>query len=304
MTEPNASRRGSRFLPLGLLLLTGGLLGVSTNIAKIAGEWGLEPLAFLVWSIAGATVVLFAVGVARSELPAITRRTVEYFIVAAFVTVAASNLIFFSAVPRVGAGFVSLAIAFPPLLTYLGALALRLESFSATRAGGVGLALTGAAVLAWLKLAEPNVSAFWIGLVLLGPVLLAIGNIYRSVRWPPGSSADSLAPGMLLAATGWLFLAGLLPGFSLVLPYEPWAIGLTLAQAGLFAAQFLLLFALQRAGGPVLLSLLGSVGALVGVPVAVLLLGEAVPNGLLVAVPLITAGIAAVTYGGMKEAVK
>lgn len=300
MTAAAATSRSALLRPLVLLLAAGGLLGLTSNVAKLAGDWGLPPLAFLAWSIAGATAMLFVMSALRSEWPPVSARAVEYYVVAAFVTVAASNLIFFAAAPRVGAGFVALAIAFPPLLTYLGALALRMERFDGLRAAGVALALSGALVLAWRKLAEPDADPFWIGLTLLGPVLLAAGNLYRSLRWPPGASADALAPGMLVAATGWLVVAAALPGLSLVLPVDGRTLGLVALQSALFAGQFLLLFALQRAGGPVLLSLLGSVGAVVGVPVAVLALGEEVPAGLLVAVPLIVVGIAAVTYGGMR----
>ena len=135
----------------------------------------------------------------------------------------------------------------------------------------------------------------------MGPVLLAIGNLYRTLRWPPGASADALAPGMLLAATLMLFATGALPAFSLALPLEARAIGLTLAQGAVFAGQFLKLFVLPKAGGPVPLSLLGGVGAVVAVPVAILLLGEAPPEGLLYAVPLIALGVALVAWGGRKE---
>lgn len=290
-----------RLRPFVLLAGTGAMLGLSTSAAKLGTGWGINPLALLAWPIAGATAILFVIGAARNDLPGISLRTFEYFTVAAFVTVAASNLIFFSAVPRVGASFVALAIAFPPMLTYLGALALRMERFEFLRACGVAAALAGAALLALFELDAPDASAGWIGLTFLGPVLLAVGNLYRTLRWPPGASADALAPGMLLAATVWLFAAALLPGLDLALPLEAWAVGLTLAQAGLFAGQFLLLFALQRAGGPVVLSLLGAVGAVVGVPVAVGLLGEDVPVGLPYAVPLIALGVGLIAWGGRRD---
>lgn len=290
---------GGQLAPILLLLAAGALLGVSTNLAKLAGEAGLPPLGFLAWSLAGATAILMALAARRGELPPVTRRTLEYYAVSAFVTVAASNLIFFSAVPRVGAGFVALAIAFPPLLTYLGALALGMERLRPSRALGVALALVGAGVLAALKLSAPGAAPFWIGLTLLGPVLLAVGNLYRTLRWPPGARPDALAPGMLMAATLMLFAAGALPGLSLALP--PRALGLTAAQAATFAGQFLLLFALQRSGGPVLLSLLGAVGAVVGVPIAVLALGEAPPPGLALAAPLIAGGVALVAWGGWRR---
>ena len=105
----------------------------------------MPPLALLAWSVLGASTALGAVAVRRGTLPVPAARTVEYFVVAAFVTVAASNLIFVSAVPRVGASFVALAIAFPPLLTWLGALALGVERFDPLRGAGVVCALAGAA---------------------------------------------------------------------------------------------------------------------------------------------------------------
>ena len=293
-----------------LCLLTGGmLLGVTTNLAKYAGTIGLTPVAFLFWSISGAALILLLVALLRSELPPLTARSFEYYIVAALVSVAGANLIFFSAIPQVGAGFVAMTIALPPLLTYLGALALRIESFQPLRAFGVAAALLGAGVLAAHKFAAPNVSVVWVLIALCGPVLLAIGNIYRTLRWPPNASPSALAPGMLIAAAVQLGLVGMLPNFSLAVPFVSASISgvfgslsveLIVLQAVLFAGQFLLLFLLQKTGGPVLLSLLGAVGAVVGVPIAVFIQGEAPPEGLILGASLIAIGVISVTLGGVR----
>jgi len=284
------------------LLATGFLLGLSTNLAKVAANIGLGPLAFLSWSVLGATVILFAINLVQGHRPPVTKRTSEYFFFAAIFSVAAPNLIFFAAVPQVGASFVALCIAFPPLFTYVGALALRMERFNSVRALGVALALCGAAWLALLKLTAPDAPTFWIVLAMIGPIILAMGNIYRSLRWPPGATPDVLAPGMLAAASALLLLAGLVPGFSLAVPMdrtEPML--LILVQSVAFAAQYFLFFVLQRSGGPVFLSLLGSVAAVTGVPVAILLLGEAPLQGLAIGAALIAAGIFLVARGGRKR---
>ncbi|MGP4845517.1 DMT family transporter [Marinobacter sp. 1Y8] len=284
--------------PLLYLLSGGALLGLSTNLAKLAGEVHLPPLAFLCWSITGAAIVLMIVAAQQRELPPVSARTLEYYAVSALVGVAGSNLIFFSAVQHVGAGFVALIISLPPLLTYLGALVLRLERFQRLRAAGVASALAGAGVLAAHKLSAPDADGFWIALALAGPVLLAIGNLYRTLRWPNGVSATALAPGMLIAAAVMLLGAGFLPGFSLAIPTDQSLPLILIAmQATVFAVMFLLLFMLQKTGGPVLLSLLGSVGALVGVPVAIFLQGETQPEGLLPGAALIAAGVALLTLG-------
>lgn len=290
---------------LALLLGAGALLGLSTNLAKLAAEAGLAPLAFLAWSALGAAAALgTVVAVEGGALPRPDRRVLTYFAVAGVLSVAAPNLLFFSAVGHVGAGFVALCIAFPPLLTYLGALALRMERFDAIRAGGVGLALAGAAILAWAKLRSPGAPAAWIAAALFGAVLLAAGNLYRSLRWPPGARADGLAPGVLAAAAGTLLLGGLLaPGTPLRVNLDDARqLGLVAAQAAAMAGMYLLYFRLQCRAGPVAVSLLGSVAAVFGVPFAVLLLGEAPPPALAPAGALIVAGVALVTWRALRGA--
>ncbi|MGP9766525.1 DMT family transporter [Halomonas sp. AOP13-D3-9] len=287
--------------PLIYLLAGGALLGLSTNLAKLAGDIQLSALAFLFWSISGAALILLVLAAFRRNLPPVNARTIEYYAISGLLGVAGANLLFFSAIPHVGAGFVALIITLPPLLTYVGALALKMERFQVLRAAGVISALAGAVTLAFHKLSAPDANYLWIFLALIGPVLLAIGNLYRTLRWPEGVSSDALAPGMLIAAAIILLSVGVLPGFSLNVPTERSLPFLLIAlQAMVFAGQFLLLFLLQKSGGPVFLSLLGSVGAVVGVPVAIVLQGETAPEGLLLGTLLIGAGIALLNIGKAK----
>lgn len=290
-------------VPLLCLLATGMLLGCITNMAKLAGDAGLSPVSFLAWSVSGGALILLAVNAVRRRLPRLNKRSLEYFLIAGLVSIAAPNLILFAAVPHVGVSFVALAVAFPPLLTYLGALALRMERYSHRRAAGVLLALSGAAYLAMLKLQAPDAPTLWIIATLFGPVLLAIGNIYRSIRWPEGARPDELAPGMLGAAGLLLLIFGLLPGSTLGVPAATdLPLILIAVQSVLFALQYFLFFILQKTGGPVYLSLMGSVAAVFGVPIAVFLLGETPPDGLFIGAALIAAGIWFVTRGAARKA--
>ncbi len=292
-------------VPFVCLLAGGALTGISTNVAKYAIDVGLTPLGFLFWSITGAAVILFMIALIRKELTPLNARSLEYYFVAALVSVAAANLLLFSAIPHVGAGFVALILSLPPLLTYLGALILRIEQFYIIRALGVIAALIGAGALAVHKFTAPDSSVFWILVALCGPVLLAIGNIYRTLRWPDNASSSALAPGMLMAAALLLGLFSMMSDFSIAVPLdlENWLpLSMIAIQACVFAGQFLLLFLLQKTGGPVLLSLLGAVGAIVGVPVAIFLQGESPPEGLFLGATLIAIGVALVTWGGVKIA--
>lgn len=294
--SPSATPSLSKYfgvLPLLLLLAGGALLGLSTNLAKKALGDGLTPLAFLAWSLAGAAVILLLMAAFRRSLPPLDSRSLKYYAVAALVGVAGPHFIFFSAIPHVGASVVALMIALPPLLTYVGALMLRMEGFQMVRAVGVVAALAGAGVLAVSRETQTSTDLFWTVLVLFGPVLLAIGNLYRTLKWPAGVSAHALATGMLFTATLMLVLFSLLPGYSLAVPLDRGLpVLLIVVQACVFAAQFQVLFLLQKTGGPVLLSLLGSVGAVVAVPVAIYLQNEVPPAGLLPAACLIALGVA------------
>ncbi len=213
---------------------------------------------------------------------------IKYYFTSAFLSVAGSNFIFFSAVAHVGVSFVALTISLPPLLTYIAALMLGMESYNRWRAAGVALALGGTSILVIAKWSAPDSDQFWILLTLLGPVLSAAGNIYRTLHWPNGAQAKALAPGMLLAATTTLIFAGItIPALSLSIFMDSGSIALILLQSVVFAGQFLLLLILQRIGGPVFLSLIGAVSAAVGIPIAVILLGEpmlaaVIPSGVLI----------------------
>lgn len=280
------------------LLGAGLLLAVTTNLAKVAQGSGVTPLAYLTWSLAGAAVLLATVALVRGQMSSMSLRSLEYYIVAGFLTVAGTNLIFFTVVTRLGVGFVALMLSLPPVLTYAGALMLRMEKFCRWRAAGVTLALAGTALLVLRKWAAPDADPAWIALALIGPVLLAAGNIYRTRRWPPGASAQSLAPGMLLGAIVFLVLFSQLPGFTLGVPDEDsTAVRMIALQSLVFAGQFLLLFVLQKAGGPVFLSLMGGVGAIFGVPIATILLAEPLLPAFLPSASLIAAGIVCMLLG-------
>lgn len=293
-----AIRRQQLFVAFSTLLAAGFLLGVSTNLSKVAHGIGIGPLAYLTWSLAGAALILTIVSWLRGHIAALNRRSVEYFLVGGFLTSAGANLVFFSAVPHLGVGFIALMFSLPPLLTYVGALLLRMERLCWWRATGVLLALSGTALLVAKQWVAPNADRFWIALALIGPVLLSAGNLYRTRRWPPGASAESLAPGMLLGAIAILVAFSLLPGWSLdVSTQSAYTVPLIAMQAMIFAGQFLLLFVLQKAGGPVFLSLMGGVSAVFGVPIAMVLLAEPLLPAFLPSAALIATGIIAMLFG-------
>ena len=299
MNNADVGSSGAEWFPVACLFATGALLGLSTNMAMLAGMHGLSALPFLAWSLVGGALILGARAAVEHTWPPLNRRTAEYFVVSALLSVAGPQLLFFSALPHVGASFVALAIALPPLFTYLAVLMLGMEKFAIVRAAGVAFALFDAGLLGIMKLDTPGAKTRWILITLAGPVILAAGIIYRTLRWPQNTPLDALAPGMLAAAAVLLLLVGAVPGFSLAVPLDSVVPALLIAaQTAAFALQYFLFFILQDRGGPVYVSLLGAVGALVGVPEAIFLIGEAAPAGVLAGGALIAGGVFLITRGG------
>ncbi|WP_159716556.1 DMT family transporter [Geminicoccus flavidas] len=275
--------------PLLLLAVVGSLLGLTANIVKLALQAGWPALAFLCCSALGAGLVLLALAASTGNWPGLGRQALAYYLCSGLLSIALPNALFFLAIPHVGAAFVALCLAFPPLATYLLALLFRMEQLRLVRAAGVATGLLGALVLAFGRSGGGSAAPFWAAAALAGPLVIAAGNIYRTLRWPEGASALSLAPGMLLG--GAVLLVPFLPLSGSTPPLGEASVMLLLAQIAVFSATYALYFILQKIAGPVYLSQIGSVGAVVGASLAVLALGEPASLALLLAGLLVLLGV-------------
>lgn len=287
----------ARKISLVTMVLGGFCQGASYNITKQAGIAGLAPIAFLFWSLVVATAMLLILAILWRRLPPLNARTLEYFFASAFLTIAAGWVINVLATPVVGASFVSLIVALIPLMTYAAATAIGLERATFQRAAGVALALAGAVLLAWNRLSVPDAPVFWILLALCMPLFLTAGNIYRTLRWPPGVSAVALALGMVAGSVIWIAGAALAAGQSLSLPSGPDALPLIAGQSIALGGQFLALLVLLKYGGVILQSLMAVTAALFGVVLAIVFLGEETPRVLLPSAALILAGVLISVFG-------
>lgn len=284
--------------PLVCLIATGALLGISANLAKLAGATGTNVLAYLFWSVAAAGLILLALATARGARPSLKGQSLIYYATSALLTVAASSLLLYSAIPHVGVSYVVLTMSLPPMLTYIGAVIIGVERFHPLRALGVVAAMSGAAALAISNLNGSPAHPAWLLFVLAAPIVLAAGNLYRTRAWPSGMKDSELAPGMLLAAALLLLPATALPTMTLHVSLNaPGPVLVIGAQAVIYAAQYRMLFTLQRIGGPVMLSLIGSIGAIAAVPIAIFLQGEPPPRGLMLGCFLIGLGVLGVNFG-------
>ena len=278
-----------------LLVTTGSLLAVTIILSRLASDGGAPMLWFLTLVMGGAGLALMAVALLSGQTRGGWRHLLLYSIVAGAFQALPSAMAYLS-VAHVGAGYVSLAFAFPLLVTYVLALAVGMERFDPLRALGVTVALAGGLLLAFSKfegLSGDEEAVGWVLVASAIPFVLACGNLFRTRFWPKG------APPLLLAALMLLLAAALTAPFA-ALSEGPasvarlWDQRLLLSLSALnilaFALQFVAYFRLQYTAGPVYLSQIGSVAAAVGTPVAVLFLGETLPEGFAVALLLIVGG--------------
>jgi drug/metabolite transporter (DMT)-like permease len=262
--------------PLPLLLITGSLLGLGFPLGKLAGAAGIAPI---VWSwimaVGAGLVLLLALWLGRVRLP-LDARHLGYYLVTGAVSNALPNLLVFSAMPHLGAGFISIFFAFSPIVTLVFHSLLQRRRPSALGAAGIALGFAGALVIVLSKgrVDTPGGGALWLALAFLIPLLLACGNIYRTLAWPAGTSGLALAAGTNLGAGAVLGVLSLLWTGSLPLSAALAVPGLLLAQVAISAAMFAVFFRLQSVGGPVYLSQIGYVAAAVGLGTGTFVLGE------------------------------
>ena len=280
--------------PIILLLITGTLLAGAVLLSKVAAAAGMPMLWYLAFAMGLSGAILTARARWR-EKPEMTNVSSLLYSLGAGALMAAGSILGYMSIDRVGAGFISVAMTFPTLITYILSLALGMERGNSLRLCGVILGLAGGLWFAISKTAEVSTSDVpaVIGATVM-PFVLAIGNIYRTRFWPVGGKPQRLAGEMLLAGAFVTTPLALwydgVTSLQMILRQETFAL-IVMAAIACFTLQYVSFFSLQLVAGPVYLSQIGSVAAVVGSLFAITLFGEAVPSGLLPATLLIAGGV-------------
>lgn len=276
-----------------LLLLNGTLIAGIYTLAKLARDEGLSPFGVLAWQLLVAAPAVTAIAAAAGRLPPLNRVSLRYAAIAGVLGISAPNLVTFAALAHVPAGVVGVIGALSPLFTYAIALMLRVEALQRQRAAGILLGLLGVlALLLPRQGADESMALPWAVLALGGPLLLAAGNLFRSMAWPVGLhplSAASLMLGLqallLVPAAAW--------SGHLALPDSSgdgvvWTL---LAAGGLTTLFYLSAFELQKRAGPVVVGQLGYVITVATLLLGMLVFGERHGAATFAAVATVFAGI-------------
>jgi drug/metabolite transporter (DMT)-like permease len=260
---------------IGLLIVTGTLLGLMLPFGKVAGEAGVPPVVWAMLVSAGAAAVLLITMRARNERLGLDARRLRFYVISAAVSYAIPNLVVFSAMPHLGAGYMGIMYTLSPMFTLILSVIFRVRKPNLLGMLGILIGFIGAVLVATTRgEAGTPASLTWVGIGLTLPVLLACGNVYRTWDWPEGAGPTELAVGSHLASglmlLGLAAVTGQLAGIAL-LDEVP---GLALAQVASAAGMFVCYFRLQAVSGPVYLSQISYVAAAIAIISGTLLLGE------------------------------
>ncbi len=275
-----------------LLVMTGALLGLTLPFGKIATTAGVPAIVWaFVISLGAGGVLLCALLLSRQPVR-LTAHRLRYFFVTAAVSYAIPNLLMFSAIPHLGAGYTGIMFTISPVITLVFSTLLGVRRPNLLGVAGLAVGCAGAAMVALTRgEAGQPAEPLWVAVGLLVPVSLAVGNIYRTVDWPKDTGPILLAAGSHLASATML-LAGILALMgSGVLRQLGEVPVVTLAQAMSASAMFAVFFRLQAVGGPVYLSQIGYVAAAVGLFAGTLFLGESYQLLTWAGALVITAGV-------------
>jgi drug/metabolite transporter (DMT)-like permease len=280
----------------GLLVVTGLFLGMTPPLGKAAVAAGFSPLFWSFVISAGAGSVLLAAMFARGHHIGLRAGKLRYYALAAAVSYAIPNLLMFSAVPHLGAGYTGIMFTLSPVITLLLSILLKVRRPNGLGILGIAIGFVGAVLVASGRgMAEAPADLVWVAVGLLIPVSLAAGNIYRTIDWPKDGGPIELAAGSHLAAA-LMLLVGLVAtgglGDAALIGAHP---GLVAAQVAAASTMFVFFFRLQSVGGPVYLSQIGYVGAAVGLFAGIVFLGESYAALTWVGALIIALGVALTT---------
>lgn len=279
-----------------LLVMTGTLLGLSLPFGKLATQAGVPAMVWALVISLGAGTVLLVSMLLRGGRPGLDVARLRYFAIVAAVSYAVPNMLMFSAMPHLGAGYTGIMFTLSPIVTLMLSLLLGVRRPSRLGIAGIAVGFVGALMVALTRgEAGQPAELFWVLVGLMVPVSLAIGNIYRTLDWPEGAGPIELAVGSHLASAAML-LAGILWLSGPTALATPAAVPLVVAgQVAAASAMFTVFFRLQAVGGPVYLSQIGYVAAAVGLFSGTVLMGERYQALTWIGAAIIAAGVALTT---------
>jgi drug/metabolite transporter (DMT)-like permease len=277
--------------PLFLLIGTGMGLAMITPLAKLALLAGIDPFvwAALIAFLPSSVLWWFA---ARQGPFWKNPKLWRYGLLGGVAANLIPSSILLLAIPHIGSGLAGLMFALSPVVTATLSLVLRVRPPNLPLLVAVAVGFLGAIIVVAGRtaLALPE-APHWLLVALLVPCSLAVGNVYRTARWPEGATPLQVAVVVNLSVVPIFAAFAIWNGGSF------WPIldnlGLTFAQWLAALVNVGLFFRLQWISGPTYLSQIGYVAAAVSLAIGAFYFGESYPWQVWLGAGLIMAGIGA-----------
>lgn len=191
-----------RFMAWIILIVVGGVWGVTFSLAKLATETGAHPLGVSFWqSLIGSGILIIYCLVFRQKIP-LNRSNLLFYAVCALTGSAIPNTLYFYAAPNLSAGVLSITVAMVPIMTYVGAAAMRFEKFMIRRIVGVVCGLSAVLLLVSPDdaLANPG-SVIWVLAALISAACYATENMVVAIAMPSNANSATVLTGMFIFAS-------------------------------------------------------------------------------------------------------
>lgn len=279
------------------LVLLGTLWGVTPIFVKHLGALGWPPLMIAVFGATGSAAILFTLCRLRGIAVPIDARHFRYYAVNGFFGMALANLVGFTSLQHIPAGFFALLVPLSPMLTVLGAALIGAERATPRRILGTAFGLAGVLLAMSPGAALPDRSVLgWAMLAALTPVCYALSNLFAARLAPPGTPPPALATGTLAAGAVQVAMFAMVFGQFRLPPME--GLPVSALQIAAMAGAFLLWFRSIVTYGSVVTSQTGYIITLTGMAWGWVLFAERPGLMTIPAALLIFAGLALVTLPG------
>ncbi len=272
-----AARPAGFWIAVALLFLTGVLYGLSYSLTGVSVANGVPFTSFVLLMGMGGAAVSLLLALIYGQPPPLSRAHISSYAVAGisgygvpFLTVG------FVSGEGVPAGIISMLVVLSPILTYVGAVAFRLERIWWPRVLGFAVGIVGVALLVVPETSLPSRDLVpWILLALLLPVGYTTTSLATAIMRPPATDSLHFAFGF--------FFFGSLPILAAVAATDGWwwfegpmdAGDWALITAIFVQALGIYLFVeLIRFLGPVFFSTVNFIVALSGIGWGILFFGE------------------------------
>ena len=246
----------------GLLLVTGGLLGLTLPFGKMATEAGVPALvwAFVISLGAGGVLLVALLAHGRAAAPhraqaALFRRSRRRS------PTPFPTCLMFSAIPHLGAGYTGIMFTLSPVITLVLSILLGVRRPNLLGVAGIAVGFVGAVMVAVTRgEAGQPAELFWVVVGLLIPVSLAVGQHLPHLRLAGRTGPIELAVGSHLPRRRCCWPAS--SRCRAAVRSASWRACRCWRsrRSPSASAMFAFFFRLQAVGGPVYLSQIGYVG--------------------------------------------